>query len=65
MDRYSSSDVNFLSNWFVASMKFGVDDSIVVVAVEDDATVSFVTDVSMVQQIERLFALNGQHLAVS
>ena len=38
-------------------MKFGVDDGMVVVAAEDDATVSLITDVSMVQQIERLFAL--------
>ena len=38
-------------------MKFGVDDGIFVVAANDDATVSLITDVSMVQQIERLFAL--------
>ena len=32
-------------------MKVGVDDGIVVVTAEDDATVSWITDVSMVQQI--------------
>ena len=56
VDRYSSSHVDFLTNWFVASVKLGVDDGIVVAA-EDDATVSWITDVSMVQQIERLFTL--------
>ena len=57
MDSYSSSQVDFLTNWFVASMKFGVDDGIVVVAAEDDATVSLITDVSRVQQIDRRFTL--------
>ena len=53
MDRYSSSHVDFLTNWFVDSTKFLVDDD----AAEDDATASLVTDVSMVQRIERLFAV--------
>ena len=44
-------------SWFVASTKFGVDNGIVVVAAEDDATVSMIPDVGMVQQIERLTAL--------
>ena len=57
VDSYSSSHVYFLTNWFVASPKFGVDDGIAVVAAEDDATVSLITDVSIVQQKERFFAL--------
>ena len=40
----------------MASTKFWLDDGIVAVAAEDDAAVSFM-DVSMVQQMERLFAL--------
>ena len=52
-----SSHVDFLTNWFVASTKFGVDGGIVVVSAEDDAMASLITDVSMVQQIERPFAL--------
>ena len=51
--------VDFLTNWFVASMNFRVDDGIVVVAADDDATVSLITYVSMVQQIERLFTLTN------
>ena len=34
----------------VGDMKFLVDEDIVVVAAETDATVSLITDVSMVQQ---------------
>ena len=41
----------------MVSTKFLVNDDIVVVAAEDDATVSLITNVSMVQQMERLFAL--------
>ena len=58
MDSYSPSHVDFLTRWFVASTKFLVDGDIVVVA-EDDVTVSLITDVSTVQQTERLFALMG------
>ena len=57
MDGYSSSHVDFLTNWFVASTKFLVDDNIVVVAAEDDAMVSLITDVSVVHQMQRPFAL--------
>ena len=64
VDRYRSSHVDFLTTWFVASSKFWVDDGMVVVAAEDDATVSLITDVSMVQQMERLFRFDGQFLAV-
>ena len=59
VDSYTPSHVDFLTNWFVASMTFGVDDGLVVVAAEDDATASFITDVSRVQQMERLFAVMG------
>ena len=48
VDSNRSSHVEFLTKWFVASVRFGVDDGIVVVAAEDDATVSLITDVSMV-----------------
>ena len=58
MDSSSSSHVDFLTNWFVASTKFFVDDDIVVVAAEEDATVSLITDVSMAQQMET-FRLDG------
>ena len=49
MDSCSSSHVDFLANWFVATAMFLVDDDIVVVAAEDDVAVSVITDVSMVQ----------------
>ena len=57
MDSYSASHVDFLTNWFVDTAKFLVDDETVVVAAEDAATVSLITDVSMVQQMERPFAV--------
>ena len=57
VDSHSSSHVDLLTHWFVASTKFGVDDGIAVVAAEDAVTVSLITDVSMVQRIERLVAL--------
>ena len=53
MDSCSSLHLDFLTNWFVGSSRFLVDDGIVVVAAENDATVSLITDVSTVQQIER------------
>ena len=43
VDGYSSSHVDFLTDWFVASSKFLVDDGFVVVAAKDDATVSLST----------------------
>ena len=58
MDSYSSSHVDFLTNWFVDSTKFFVDDDIA----GDDATVSLITDVSTVQQIERLFDVMDSNL---
>ena len=57
MDSYGSSYVDFLTNGFVASAKFLVDDAAVAVAADDDAAVSSITDVSMVQQLGRLLAL--------
>ena len=57
MDSYSPSRVDFLTNCLVVGTKFLITDDIVVVAAEDDATVSLITNVSMVQQMERLFAL--------
>ena len=41
----------------MASTKCVVDDNIVVVAAEVDAAVSLIADVTMVPQVERLFAL--------
>ena len=52
MDSYSSSHVDLLTNWFVDSTKFLVDDDTVAAAAGEDTT-----DVSMVQQMERLFAV--------
>ena len=46
-----------LTNGFVASTQFLVDDDVAVVAAEDDAAVSLISDVSMVPQMGRLFAL--------
>ena len=43
-------------HWFVVITKFWVG-GIVMEAAEDDATVSLITDASMVQQVERFFAL--------
>ena len=40
MDSYSCTHIDSLTNWFMASTKFLVDDDTVVVAAEDDATVS-------------------------
>ena len=57
VDSYSSSHVDFLTNWFVVSIKSLVHDDLVVMAAEDDAMVSLITDVSVVQQMERPFAL--------
>ena len=59
MDNYSSSHVKFLTNWFVASTKFWVDDGIVVVAAEDDATVSLITGAAN----GKLFRSDARHLA--
>ena len=51
-----------LDGLFLARTKY---EGIVVVAAEDDATVCLITDVSMVQQMERLFALmDGISLSV-
>ena len=50
MDSYSSSHVDFLTNWL--GTKFLVDDD----TAGDDATVSLITNVSMVPQMERPFA---------
>ena len=58
MDSYSSSHVDFLTNWFADSTKFLVDDD----TAGDDATVSLITDVSMVQQLERPFAVMDVNL---
>ena len=44
---------DFLTNWFVDSTKFLADDD----TAGDDATVCLITDVSMVQQMERLFVV--------
>ena len=52
MDSYSSAHVDILTNWFVDNTKFLVDDDTVAVAAGDGATVSLITDVSMVQQME-------------
>ena len=49
MDNHSPSHVDSLAYWFVINMKFLVDDAIVVVVAEDDATDGLITDVSMVQ----------------
>ena len=57
LDSHSPAHIDFLKNWSVASTKFGVDDGFVVVAAEDDATVSLITDVGTVQKIERPSAL--------
>ena len=57
MDSHRFSHVDLLTNWFVASTKFWVNDGIVVVAAEEDAAVSLITDVSIVQQMERPSAL--------
>ena len=38
---------------------FLVDDDIVVVTAEDDATVSLITDISMVQQMDSSFVFDG------
>ena len=46
-DSYGSSHIDFSTNCFVASMRFGVGNGIVVAA-EDDDTVSLIADVSMV-----------------
>ena len=52
-DSYCPSNVDFMMNWFV-------------VAAEDGATVSSITDDSMVEQMERSFALmDSISLAVS
>ena len=59
MDSYSSSQVDFLASWFVASTKFLVDDDIAVVAAEDDAMVSLITDVSMVLQMAHPRVVRG------
>ena len=55
MDSESYSHVDFLTNWFADSTKFLVDDD----TARDDATVSLITDVSMVQQMEGPFAVMG------
>jgi hypothetical protein len=57
MVSFSSSFIDFLTNWFVTSAKFLVDDDVVVVVAEDDAALSMITDASMVQQLGRPFAL--------
>ena len=44
----------------MASTKFLADDG-TVVAAEDDATVSLITDVSMVAENGKTFRLDGQH----
>ena len=49
MDSDVSSHVDFLTNGFEASTKLCVDDGIVVVAAEDDASASLISDISMVQ----------------
>ena len=53
MDSHRFSHVDLLTNWFVASTKFWVDVGIVVVAAEEDAAISLITNVSIVQQMER------------
>ena len=58
MGSYNSSQVAFLTNWFVASTKFLADDDIVVV--EDDVTVGLITNVSIMQQMESPFGFGGQ-----
>ena len=45
-----------LKNWFVVSTKFLVDDDVVMEATENDAATSWMFDVSVVQQLRRLFA---------
>ena len=40
MDSFSFPHIDFLTNWFMASTKFLADDDTVVVAAEDDATIS-------------------------
>ena len=57
MDSSTLSHVDFLTNCLVVSTKCLVNDDIVVVAAEDDATVSLITNVNIVKQMERLFAL--------
>ena len=64
MDSYSSSHADFLTNWFVDSTKFLVDDDTVVVAAEDDATVSLITDVSIGTANGKTFRRDGQQLAI-
>ena len=48
-------------NWLAASTKFLVDDDVVVVATENDAVASLIADVSLVQQLGRLFALRNNN----
>ena len=55
----SHPHVDFLTKWFAASTKFLVDDD--VVANENDAVASLIVDVSMVQQLGRLFALRSNN----
>ena len=57
---FSSSYVDFLTTWFVASTKFLVGDDVVVVA-EDDPAVSLITDAIMVQQLEIRFDLTDNN----
>ena len=54
---FSPSYVGLLNSWFVVSTKFLVDDDVVVEATESDAAVSWITDVSMAQQLGKPFAL--------
>ena len=64
MVSFSPSYVGFLKNLFVDSTKFFVDDDVVVEATGSDAAVSWLADVSMVQQLGKPFAFDRQQLAI-
>ena len=64
MDSYSSSHVDFLSNWFVDNTKFLVDVDTAVVAAEGDATARLITDVSNGAANGKTFRRGGQQLAI-
>ena len=57
----SHPHVDFLTNWLAASTKFLVCDEVLVVTTLNDVVVSLIADVSVVQQLGRLFALRDNN----